>query len=154
MRLTKLALDNASFTAVILVLVTLLGAVSFWTMPRSEDPQFETATVRVAAVYPGASPKDIESLVVDPIEDEVDELENVDQIGSTIQNGVAVTSVEFQSTVSADDEEEEVHRAVSQVEGDLPGGVRDLSVEAFRTTDVSIYQAALVICLANQPVRS
>ncbi|MCS3657493.1 efflux RND transporter permease subunit [Salinibacter ruber] len=151
MKITKLALDNAPFTAIVLLLVTLLGAVSFWTMPRSEDPQFETATVRVAAVYPGASPQDIESLVVDLIEDEADELEDVDQIESTIQNGVAVTTVEFQSTVSADDAEEEVQRAVSQVESDLPGGVRDLSVEAFRTTDVSIYQAALVSETASYP---
>jgi len=151
MKLTKLALNNARFTAIILGLVTLLGAVSFWTMPRSEDPQFETATVQLAAVYPGASPQDIESLVVDPIEDETDEIEDVDQIESTIQNGVAVTSVEFQSTVAADDAEEEVQRAVSQVEGDLPGGVRDLSVEAFRTTDVSIYQAALVSETASYP---
>jgi multidrug efflux pump subunit AcrB len=151
MELTKLAIDNAPFTAVMLLLVTLLGGVSLWTMPRSEDPQFETATVRVAAVYPGAGPKDIESLIVDPIEEEVSGIENIDQIESTIQNGVSVTSVEFQSTVSADDAEEEVQRAVSRVEGNLPDGVRDLSVEAFRTTDVTIYQAALVSETAPYP---
>ncbi len=144
MKLTTLAIDNASFTAILLVMGTLLGAVSFWTMPRSEDPQLETSRVQVAVVYPGASPTDIESLVVDPIEEEVDELQSIDQIESRIQNGVAVTSVEFQATVSPDDAEEEVQRAVSQVEDELPDGVRDLSVEAFRTTDVSIYQAALV----------
>jgi len=149
---TEFALDHPRFTAVGLVLLTLLGAVRLWTMPRSEDTQFGTSTVRVAALYPGASPKDVESQVVDPIEDEIDELEDVNQIETTIQNGVAVTSVEFQFSVSADDAEEETQRAVSQVEGDLPDGVRDLSVEAFRTTDVTIYQAALVSETASYPV--
>ena len=151
MNLTEFALDHPRFTAVGLLLVTLLGVVSFWTMPRAEDPQFGTSTVRVAAIYPGASPTDIESQVVDPIEDEVDDLEDIDQIESTIQDGVAVTSVEFQPSVSSDDAEEETQRAVSQVAGDLPGGVRDLSVDVFETTDVSIYQAALVSETASYP---
>jgi multidrug efflux pump subunit AcrB len=151
MKLTEFALDHPRFTAVGLVVLTLLGAVSLWTMPRSEDPQFGTSTVRVAALYPGASPKDIERQVVDPIEEEIDELQDIDQIESTIQNGVAVTSVEFQSTVAADDAEEETQRAVSQVAGTLPGGVRDLSVDVFETTDVSIYQVALVSETASYP---
>ena len=151
MKLTEFALDHPRFTAVGLLLVTVLGVVSFWTMPRAEDPQFGTSTVRVAAIYPGASPTDIESQVVDPIEDEVDDLEDIDQIESTIQDGVAVTSVEFQPSVSSDDAEEETQRAVSQVAGDLPGGVRDLSVDVFETTDVSIYQAALVSETASYP---
>lgn len=152
MNLTEFALDHPRFTAVGLCLVTLLGVVSFWSMPRSEDPQFGTSTVRVAAIYPGASPTDIESQVVDPIEDEIDDIENVKQIETTIQNGVAMTGVEFQSSVATDDAEEETQRAVSQVEGNLPDGVRSLSVEAFRTTDVTIYQAALVSETASYPV--
>ena len=152
MKLTELAINNARFTTVVLLLLMLLGAVSFWTMPRSEDPQFETGTVRVAAVYPGASPTDIEHLVVDPIEEEVSELEDLDRIESTIQNGVAVMSVEFRAGVSSDDAKENVQQAVAEVRGDLPDGVRSLSVDAFQTTDVSIYQAALTSETAPYPV--
>ena len=144
MKLSKWAIENASFTGIVLVLLTLLGAVSFWTMPRSEDPQFETGTVNVTAVYPGASPEDIESLVVDPIEDEVGELEDVDRIESTIQDGVATTSLEFLASVDPDEALTDVQRAVSAVRGDLPDGVQRLTVDDFSTTDVTIYQLALV----------
>ena len=71
MRLPRLAIQNAPFAGIVLVLLALLGVVSFLTMPRSEDPQFDTATVRVIAVYPGASPQDIEQLVVDPLEERI-----------------------------------------------------------------------------------
>jgi len=152
MKLTKLAIDNASFTAVLLVLLTLVGAVSVWTMPRSEDPQFEGSAVQVVAVYPGASPTDIEHLVVDPIEEEVNELQDVEEIETTIQNGVATTSVEFPSDFDSDDALEEVQRAVSGVRSDLPSGVRALTIDAFETTDVAIYQAALVSERAPYPV--
>jgi multidrug efflux pump subunit AcrB len=144
MTLSKWAIENASFTGIVLVLLTLLGAVSFWTMPRSEDPQFETGTVNVTAVYPGASPEDIESLVVDPIEEAVGELEDVDRIESTIQDGVATTSLNFLASVDPDDALADVRRAVSEVRGEVPDGVQRLTVDKFSTTDVTIYQLALV----------
>jgi multidrug efflux pump subunit AcrB len=144
MKLPKLALENAAFTGVVILLVALLGVVSFWTMPRSEDPQFETATVRVIAVYPGASPEDIESLVVDPVEEAVGTLEDIDRIESTIQDGVAVTSVEFLAGVAPDDALSDVQREMAGLRGGLPDGVRRLEVDDFTTTDVTVYQLALV----------
>jgi multidrug efflux pump subunit AcrB len=144
MKLPKLAIENASFTAVVLVLLTLLGAVSFWTMPRSEDPQFNTPAVTISAVYPGASPADMESLVVDPIEDELGELEDVDRIESTIQDGVSTTSIEFLASVESDDALEDVQQAVAGVRADLPDELQRLAVDAFTTTDVTVYQTALV----------
>lgn len=144
MKLSKWAIENASFTGIVLVLLTLLGAVSVWTMPRSEDPQFETGAVNVRAVYPGASPEDIESLVVDPIEEEVGELEDVDRMESTIQDGGAAISLDFLASVDPDDALTDVQRAVSEVRGELPDGVQRLTVDDFSTTDVTIYQLALV----------
>ena len=152
MTLPKLAIDNPSFTGIVLVLLTLLGVVSFWTMPRSEDPQFETATVRVVGVYPGASPEDIESLVVDPVEEAVNELEDIDRIESTIQDGISVTSINFLASVSPDDALEDVEQAMAGVRPDLPQGVRSLEVDDFTTTDVTIYQAALVSEAASYAV--
>jgi len=152
MKLTRLALDNAPFTAIVLGLMTLLGAMSLWTMPRSEDPQFEGSRVQVVAVYPGASPTDVEALVVDPIEDAVNDLTTVEEIETTIQNGVASSSVEFPSSTDADEAKEKVQRAVSGVRPTLPDGVQALTVDAFRTTDVAIYQAALVSETAPYPV--
>jgi multidrug efflux pump subunit AcrB len=113
-------------------------------MPRSEDPQFSTASVRVIAVYPGASPEDLESLVVDPIEEVVRALDDVDRLESTIQNGVAVMSADFLASVAPEEALEDVQQAVAAVRADLPAGVRRLEVDDFTTTDVTVYQAALV----------
>jgi multidrug efflux pump subunit AcrB len=152
MTLPKLAIDNPSFTGIVLVLLTLLGIASFWTMPRSEDPQFETATVRVVGVYPGASPEDIESLIVDPVEEAVNELEDIDRIESTIQDGISVTSINFLANVSPDDALQDVEQAMTGVRPELPQGVRSLEVDDFTTTDVTIYQAALVSETASYAV--
>ena len=143
MRLPRLAIQNAPFAGIVLVLLALLGVVSFLTMPRSEDPQFDTATVRVIAVYPGASPQDIEQLVVNPLEERISTIEDIDRIESTIQNGVAVIAVDFLASIDPNDGKEDIDQAVAGVRETLPEGVRTVEVDAFTTTDVTVYQVAL-----------
>jgi multidrug efflux pump subunit AcrB len=144
MILSRLAIDNAPFTAIVLVLLALLGATSFLAMPRAEDPRLDLATVTVATVYPGASPEDVEELAVDPLEDELAEIDDVDRIETTIQDGVAVTTVEFVSGLDPDDAKEDVDRVVAEVRPTLPDAVRSVETSTFTTSNVVIYQVALV----------
>jgi multidrug efflux pump subunit AcrB len=143
MTLSERAIHNASFTGIVLGMITMLGVVSFWTMPRSEDPQFETPTVRVNVVYPGASPEDIEQLVVDPLEEAIDALDDIDTIESTTRDGGAVIVTEFLQSVDTEDAEESVDEAVAQVRGRLPSDIRAIDVRPLTTSDVAVYQLAL-----------
>jgi multidrug efflux pump subunit AcrB len=143
MRLPELAIRRTPFTLVVILLLTCLGVLSFLTMPRSEDPQFATSTVRVIAVYPGANPEDVEQLVVDPIEESVNEIDDVDRIESSIQDGLAITSIDFLASVDPDDALEDVTQQVSEVRASLPDGVRQVDVDDFTTTNVTVYQVAL-----------
>ena len=75
MRLPVNAIRNHQFTLIVVALLTLLGVLSFQTMPRSEDPQFDFPLIIITVAYPGTSPLDMEKLVTDPIEEEINELE-------------------------------------------------------------------------------
>ena len=77
MKLPNLAIQNSQFTLTVALLLVLVGIVSYLNMPRSEDPQFDVAVTLVEVVYPGASPLDIETLVVKPLEQEIAEIENI-----------------------------------------------------------------------------
>ena len=91
MNLPKLSVNNAQFTITIVVLMVLVGIVSYFTMPRSEDPQFDLPITIIEVIYPGASPSDIETLVVDEIEKELEIIENIKKVEATIKNdGVKV----------------------------------------------------------------
>lgn len=144
MRLPALAIQNYQFTIIIVVLLSLLGLVSFMTMPRSEDPPIDAPGTRVIVVYPGASPADIESLVIDPLEEEINKLENIKSIEATAQDGLGEVAVEFLAGEDPDDAYGEVVQAVNGVRDAFPEGV--LAVETFKysTADVIIYQVALV----------
>ncbi|MBL4583499.1 MAG: efflux RND transporter permease subunit [Pseudomonadales bacterium] len=144
MRLPYHALNNPQFTLVLLMLVLALGAFSFVSMPRSEDPQFDFASATIVAVYPGTTPVDIEKMIVDPIEDALHELEDVKKIQFNIRDGLATGYIEFIYGSDPDDKFDDVQRTVAEVRSQLPAGLRKLEVRRNSPSNVNIFQVALL----------
>jgi multidrug efflux pump subunit AcrB len=132
------------FTTVAFLLLVALGAYSFLGIPRQEDPTFPIPLTTVVVVVPGADPIDIERLTVDPIEDALAELDDVQEIRSTSQNGVAVIQVQFEWSTDADEKYDEVVREVNALRGSLPSGIQDIEFRKANPGLVNIVQAAIV----------
>lgn len=143
MQLPRIAIKNAQFTFTIVVLMVLVGIVSYFHMPRSEDPQFDIPITLLEIIYPGASPTDIESLVVDPLEEEFSDIEGIKKIESQIKNGGARIEVTFLYGSDPNTAYNEVKQAVSTVKPSLPEGVQDVLVLKATPTSVAIIQLAL-----------
>jgi multidrug efflux pump subunit AcrB len=143
MQLPKIAINNAQFTLIIVLLLVILGLVSYFKMPRSEDPQFDLPITLIEVVYPGASSQDIETLVVNPLEQEISAIENILSIESQVKKGGARITIEFNYGVDADFSFNKIKQAVSTVKPNLPEGVQDLLVFKATPVDVAIMQLAL-----------
>ena len=143
MKLPSLAIKNAQFTITIVTLLVLVGIVSYFNMPRSEDPQFDIPITLIEVIYPGASPKDIETLVVDPLEEEFADIDNIKKIESQIKSDGARIEVTFHYGTNPDLAFNNVQLAVSSVKPSLPSGVQDLLVLKATPTAVAIVQLAL-----------
>ncbi|MBA6265123.1 efflux RND transporter permease subunit [Colwellia sp. Bg11-12] len=143
MLLPKLAIKNAQFTLTIVVLLVLVGIVSYFQMPRSEDPQFDMPITLIEVIYPGASPTDIETLVVNPLEEEFSDIENIQKIESQVKNGGARIEITFLYGTDPEASYNKVKQAVSTVKPTLPEGVHDLLVLKATPTSVAIMQLAL-----------
>ncbi len=144
MKLPELAVKNHQFTLVIVILLVVVGTVSFLTMPRSEDPQFDFPVVIVTAVYPGTSPVDMEQLIADPIEEAINELEDIKEIRTTIGDGLVVTATEFRFGVDPDEKRDDITQAMSRIRSELPAGLHSLEIDKASPTDVNIFQVALM----------
>ena len=77
MRVWAFAVQRWQFTLVIFAMLVALGVATLLSIPRSEDPSFPFPSVTLTIVYPGATPSDIERLVIKPIEDGINSLDNV-----------------------------------------------------------------------------
>ena len=73
----------------------LLGLFSIYFIPREEDPQIEVPTADIMIGYPGATPKEVESGVVQPIEKIVSNIKGVEHVYSTSMNGMGMLTVQF-----------------------------------------------------------
>ncbi len=144
MRLPRLAIENHQFTFIMIILLTLAGVVSFLTMPRSEDPQISPAGSSVTVVYPGANPVDLEEMVIDPIEKAINELEDIKQISSSAEDGVAVVGVEFLSGADPDEKYSDVVQKVNSIRDKLPDEILSTDVLKWSISDVNLLQVALV----------
>src|SRR5690554_3781300 len=89
MKLPGLAVRNYQLTIVLFALLLVLGTVSFFTMPRSVDPQFNYPAAVIKVVSPGTTPLDIEKLIVDPIESELNELDDIYEFKTNVEDGLA-----------------------------------------------------------------
>ena len=141
--LAGLAVHRWQFTLVAFGLLVMLGFNAFTSIPRSEDPHFPIPIVVIRAVLPGAEPSEMEQLVVDPIEDAVDGLDNIDKVESTSLDGAAVVRVHFTWDVDPERKYDQVVREVNAIRGTLPTGIARLDIQRARTTEVAIVQAAL-----------
>lgn len=144
MNLSKFALENSKFTIIVFLLLVLFGIISFLTMPRSEDPLIDPAGTNVVVVFPGANPVDLEQLVIDPIEKVINELEDIKEIKTTAESGLAFISVEFLPGSDGDEKYSDVVQKVNSVVNDLPDGIVKFELMKWSITDVKILQLGLV----------
>jgi len=143
-RFIEFFVRNRSFTLILFVALLALGGNSLLTMPRGEDPEVDFPTFTVVVVYPGASPADIEDQVVQPIEKRVNELDRIKKINSTSADGLAIITVEYDFSVKPDDKYQEMVREINAVRPDLPASIQSLEVKRFQSSDVNVYQFALL----------
>jgi len=144
MKLPGNAIRNYQFTLILVILLTLLGVLSFKTMPRSEDPQFNFPLIVITATYPGTSPLDMEKLVTDPIEEAINELEDIKEIETIIVDGVTILNIEFNYGVDSDEKYDDVVQAISKIRADLPPQIQSIDIEQTSPTDVNVLQVALL----------
>ncbi|MEM6796148.1 MAG: efflux RND transporter permease subunit, partial [Acidobacteriota bacterium] len=123
MSLTRWALENRTATLVFLAMLALAGSLSFGRLPRAEDPGFVIRLAVLSTFFPGASPEQVELLVTDPLEEAIEDLEQIHYVTSESRTGVSVIEVNFLESLSPAEIEEafsELRETVSDARSALP----------------------------------
>ncbi len=144
MKISEFAVKNYQFTLVIFLMSVVLGLTTFLNMPRSEDPVINSPNFPIVVIYPGASPEDLEELVVDPLEKTIYALENIKRIETEIKDGAAILLVEYNYNEDVDEKYQELVREVNTLRPQLPAEIFSIEVKKVRPSDVNILQIALV----------
>ncbi len=144
MKISELAVKNYQFTIVIFLMLIALGIYAFLKIPQAEDPEFPISKFPIIAVYPGASPADMEELVVDKVEGSLNELDDIVSIVTEIKDGVAVIVIEFNAGTDPDKKYDEIERQLNSVKSALPADLYSLEAIKLLAGNTNIIQSALV----------
>ncbi len=144
MKLIEYAVKFPQMTMLFAAMLIVIGISTIINMPRSEDPELSAPDFSIVIIYPGTSPKDMEELVVNPIEQKMSSLENIKHIRTSITNGLAVVEVVYEYGVNIDEKYQEVIREVNNMRSELPRDIYSMDVQKWLPSNVNIIEAALI----------
>jgi multidrug efflux pump subunit AcrB len=125
-------------------MIIVVSVTTIMNMPRSEDPELNPPQFPIVIIYPGTSPQDMEELVVKPIEKKISELDDIKEIKTRINDGVAVMEVEFKYSSDVNSKYQDLVREVNILRPSLPQDIYKIDIKKITPTDVNVLQVALV----------
>lgn len=93
-RIAKLFIGS-KLTVLLMIVFMVIGVYSSFLIPREEEPQIDVAMADIFVGYPGASPTEVESRVVKPLEKLVSNIPGVEYVYSTSSKEGAMVIVQF-----------------------------------------------------------
>lgn len=142
-----LVLQKPRLVLLVISMLCLSGLASFGNMARQEDPQFPSRNGLITVLYPGATAEALERLVLEPLEDEISQVEEVNDYSAIARTGVALISVALNDDIyDSDPAWERVRQAIERAELEFPDGVTEISLDD-RLTGLP----AVVLALAGDP---
>ncbi|MDR6213411.1 efflux RND transporter permease subunit [Paracidovorax wautersii] len=125
MNLSAWSIRNPIPAAMLFVLLTLAGLLSFRAMKVQNFPDMDLPVVMVTAALPGAAPGQLESDVARKIENAIATTQGLKHITTTLVDGTATIAAEFQLEKPVQEAVDDVRSAVSRVRADMPADLRD-----------------------------
>ena len=111
-----------ALTALVLIAA---GASAFLALGRQEDPTITNLFATVTTVYPGADAERVESLVTEPIEEELQGVAEIDTLASSSSESVSIVQIDLEETLDdagIDAAWVDIRAALDRVRAKLPAG--------------------------------
>lgn len=114
--LSKFSVKKPYTVMVGIVLVLILGVVSFMNMTTDLLPNMNLPYALVMTTYPGASPEEVEIVVTKPVEQAMATVSNIENIQSVSSENVSMVILEFSQSTNMDSVSLEMRENLDQIE--------------------------------------
>lgn len=125
MNLSAWSIRNPIPAAMLFVLLTFAGLLSFRAMKVQNFPDMDLPVVMVTAALPGAAPGQLETDVARKIENAIATTQGLKHITTTLVDGTATIAAEYRLEKPVQEAVDDVRSAVSRVRADMPADLRD-----------------------------
>ncbi len=130
----KFFIERPRFAIVLSLVIVLIGLICLTVLPLEEYPEVTPPQVMVQATYSGASAEVVESTVAQPIEAQVNGVEDMIYMYSTSSNGTYRLNVFFKTGTDPDMNLVNVQNRVSLATSRLPSDVQRYGITVKQST--------------------
>ncbi len=118
-------------TPILAVFLLAIGYLSLVIMPREEDPQIAISGGTVMVVLPGASPKEVDNIIVKPLERKLREISGVEHIYGVATDNVGIINVMYKIGENREDSNLKLYDKVMQNMEFMPKGAMQPLIKPF-----------------------
>ncbi len=140
---TTFAVEHKTSVLVLLVIIAVMGALSYQATPKESFPELPIPMIAVNTLYPGVSPADVESQVTRVIEEDLATISEIQTLTSTSVEGYSSIIAEFGTSINLDEALQKVREKVDLAKPDLPADAEDPTIVEFNFSEVPIMQVNL-----------
>jgi multidrug efflux pump len=120
MKFTDLFIERPVLSAVVSLLILVLGARAIFQLPVSQFPQTENAVVTVSTAYYGADANTVAGFITQPLEAAIAQAQGIDYLSSSSSTGVSVITATLRLNYDANRALTEINTKVNSVRNQLP----------------------------------
>lgn len=118
-------INRPILTLVMFLAITIFGVFGYTQMPLREYPDVEFPVVNVSVVLPGADPEVMETEVVEPLEEQLNTIDGIEELTSTSRESVGQVTVEFELDRDVDIAAQDVRDRVSRARPNMADGIEE-----------------------------
>ncbi|MDH4468980.1 MAG: efflux RND transporter permease subunit [Bacteriovoracaceae bacterium] len=148
--LAQLSIERPVFITSIVILIILLGVMSFSKIPVNLFPEVNFPYVLVEVIYPGAGPNEVELNVSRPIEEELSNVAGLKSIRSVSRDGSSTVICQFSLKTDVKYAEQLIRDRMPSVKRKLPTDIKEPVIRRINPADLPV--ASVAVEYGNYPV--
>jgi multidrug efflux pump len=137
---TNFALRHRTSILMLIALTAILGMVSYMSVPKEASPEVTIPLISVSVVYPGVAPRDMETLVARPLEEELNAIADIKELTSTSVEGYTNVLAEFDNRMDMETALQKVREKVDLAKPKLPADAEEPAITEFNLSEFPIMQ--------------
>ncbi len=151
MKISDFSIKRPVFTIVIMFLIIILGAVSFFRIPVTLIPELNPPIAVVVTSYPGASPAEVSEKLTKPLEASLSTAPGLKSMQSTSQEGANFILLMFDWSTKIDEVQLDIMQRVDQVP--VPEGATKPRFMKFDPSQFPVIQLSLRATAEDTDIR-
>ncbi len=120
MNITKVAVKRPVATAMVFLIIIVVGIMGFRFLPVDLLPAIEYPMLSISTSYPNVGPEEIETIITDRVENAIASVPNLTEVRSDSEEGRSRVRLEFAQGTDIDAAANDVRAALDRIRDDLP----------------------------------